>query len=153
MLPKRRLQDFESFEREEDYQLRFMSFYREKILDHYRNPRNRKKLSQPDGHFHLDNPLCGDEVDVWAKVRNNVIKDIGFVATGCAISIAAASMLSELIKGKKITEVQKLGQKDIDTLLKIDLSPSRVKCALLGLTALKTCLKHNQKNSKRKLQK
>ena len=125
-----------------------MSFYREKILDHYRNPRNFGELENADTSYHLDNPLCGDVVDVYLKMRNTIVEDVRFTAEGCAISIAAMSMLTDAVKNKDIAVVQSMGADDITLLLGIPLTPSRINCALLGLTALQACLIH--KNSKKK---
>jgi nitrogen fixation NifU-like protein len=117
-------------------------FYRQKILDHYKNPYNRGKFSNPDCHSRLDNPLCGDIIDIYLKISNNKIKDIKFKAEGCAISIAAMSMLSERVKGRKIKEVLSLKKEDILEMLGIPLSATRLKCGILGLTALRQCLEH-----------
>ena len=117
-----------------------MKFYRQKILDHYKNPRNRGQIANADCHSHLDNPLCGDIIDVYLKISNNKIKDIKFKAEGCAISIAAMSMLSERVKGQKIKEVLSLKKQDILEMLGIQLSATRLKCGILGLTALRQCL-------------
>ncbi len=118
-----------------------MSFYREKILDHYRNPRNAGVLEDADCAAHLDNPLCGDLVDVFVKLRDNNIEDVRFQAEGCAISIAAMSMLSEKIKKMPRTAVLKLSEDDMITLIGIPLTTSRIKCGTLGLTALQSALK------------
>lgn len=118
-----------------------MSFYREKILDHYRNPRNAGVLKDADCAHHLDNPLCGDSVDVFVKLRDNRIEDVRFQAEGCAISIAAMSMLSEKIKGMTRTAVLKLSEDDIIALLGISLTVSRIQCGMLGLSAVQSALK------------
>ena len=70
--------------------------YREIILDHYRNPRNKGRISDADVSFHDSNPLCGDEIDIHLKVEDNIVKDIKFEGRGCAISQASASMLTEI---------------------------------------------------------
>lgn len=113
-----------------------MSLYREKILDHYRNPRHFGEMEDADVSYHLDNPLCGDAVDIFIQVRNNKIEKVQFNAEGCAISIAATSMLLEQIKGVKIKDVQALTQESVTKMLGIPLTPSRFKCALLGLQAV-----------------
>jgi nitrogen fixation NifU-like protein len=115
-------------------------FYREKILDHYKKPRNAGVLHDPDCAAYLDNPLCGDSVDVFVKLRDNKIMDIAFKAEGCAISIAAMSMLSEKIKGMTRAEVLKMSEEDITVLLGISLTLSRIKCGTLGLIALQSAL-------------
>lgn len=119
-----------------------MSFYREKILDHYRNPRNAGVLEDADCAAHYDNPLCGDEVDVSLKIKDNKIEAVKFDSQGCAISIAAASMLFEKVKGMPRQEVLKLSEDDMIALLGIPLTISRLKCGTLGLIALQSALKN-----------
>jgi len=114
--------------------------YKELILDYYRNPRNFGKLEKFDISAHDTNPLCGDEVDIQIKVGSGgKIEEIKFSGKGCAISQAAASMLTELAKGKQLEWVKQLSKKDILELLgNPELGPSRIKCALLGMKVLKT---------------
>ena len=114
--------------------------YREVILDYYRNPRNFGKLESFDISSHDTNPLCGDEIDMQIKVGDkNDISDIKFSGKGCAISLASASMLTELAKGKELSWVKVLAKEDIVKMLgNPDLGPSRIKCALLGMKVLKT---------------
>ena len=114
--------------------------YREIILDYYRNPRNFGKLEQFDISAHDSNPLCGDEIDIQVKVGDGGrIGDIMFSGKGCAISLASASMLTELAKGKPLGWVKEVAKEDVFHLLgDPDLGPARVKCALLGLKVLKT---------------
>jgi nitrogen fixation NifU-like protein len=122
-----------------------MSIYQEVILDHYRNPRNAKLLSDPTGSIHLTNPFCGDTITLQIKEEGTIITDVGYSASGCAISIATASMLSELIIGKTKEEVLKLDKDDIMEMLHITLSPNRLKCALLSLEAVHKVIT-NKKN-------
>jgi nitrogen fixation NifU-like protein len=114
--------------------------YKELILDYYRNPRNFGKLEKFDISAHDTNPLCGDEVDIQIKVGSEgKIEEVKFSGKGCAISQAAASMLTELAKGKQLEWVKQLSKKDILELLgNPELGPSRIKCALLGMKVLKT---------------
>ena len=79
--------------------------YREIILDHYRNPRNKGKLADADVSIHDSNPLCGDEIDIHLRVDKDMIKDIKFEGRGCAISQASASMLTELVMDKPLSVV------------------------------------------------
>ncbi len=109
----------------------------EEILDHYKNPRNFGKIENPDIRFHDSNPLCGDEIEIMIKLNSNKVKDVKFIAKGCAISIASASMLSEKIKNQDTGFIKNLKNQDIFDMLSINLSPIRVKCALLSLVALK----------------
>lgn len=112
--------------------------YREIILDHYRNPRNKGKLPQADVGPHDSNPLCGDEIDIHLKVEQGKIKDIKFEGRGCAISQASASMLTEMVMDKPLTAVKDLAKDDIlENIGLMNLGPARIKCALLSLKVLK----------------
>ena len=112
--------------------------YREIILDHYRNPRNKGRIPDADVSIHDSNPLCGDEIDIHLKVDGDTIKDIKFEGRGCAISQASASMLTEMVNGKPLTLVKDLTKDDIlENIGLTNLGPARVKCALLSLKVLK----------------
>ncbi|HET6800779.1 MAG TPA: SUF system NifU family Fe-S cluster assembly protein [Nitrososphaeraceae archaeon] len=112
--------------------------YREIILDHYRNPRNKGKLPHADVSTHDSNPLCGDEIDIHLKVEQGKIKDIKFEGRGCAISQASASMLTEMVLDKPLTAVKDLAKDDIlENIGLMNLGPARIKCALLSLKVLK----------------
>jgi len=119
-----------------------MDFYREDILDHARNPRNLGKLPNPTLEAHVPNPLCGDVVDLTLVLEGNPPKVIrvGFEADACAISVAAASILTEKIKGKTKKELEKLTEKEVLSWFGGSLTPSRVECALLPLKALREAL-------------
>lgn len=118
-----------------------LDMYAENILDHYRNPKNFGKMEKPDAKFRELNPLCGDEYEFQLKFSDGYAKDVKFNGDGCAISMASASMLSEFVKGKKISEIRKISPDDVFKLLGITVSPARIKCALLPLSVLKNCLK------------
>ena len=112
--------------------------YREIILDHYRNPRNKGKLSNADISIHDSNPLCGDEIDIHLKVEQDRIKDIKFEGRGCAISQASASMLTEMVLDKPLNTVKDLTKEEIlENIGLLNLGPARIKCALLSLKVLK----------------
>jgi nitrogen fixation protein NifU and related proteins len=112
--------------------------YREIILDHYRNPRNKGKLSNADVSIHDSNPLCGDEIDIHLKIEEEKVKDIKFEGRGCAISQASASMLTEMIMDKPLTTVKGLTKEDVlENIGLMNLGPARIKCALLSLKVLK----------------
>ena len=112
--------------------------YREIILDHYRNPRNKGKLPGADVSIHDSNPLCGDEIDIHLKVDGDKIKDVKFEGRGCAISQASASMLTEMVMGKPLTAIRDLSKDDIlENIGLTSLGPARIKCALLSLKVLK----------------
>ncbi len=112
------------------------NFYNKIILNNYKNPRNFGTLKQPSASSKLNNSACGDIVRIDLKVKANNIQEIKFTAQGCAISIAAASLLTEHVLGKKTDYVEAMKEKDILNLLPIQLSPTRVKCALLSLEVL-----------------
>ncbi|MBI4173633.1 MAG: iron-sulfur cluster assembly scaffold protein [Candidatus Aenigmarchaeota archaeon] len=108
------------------------------ILDYYRNPRNKGVLENADAHAHDSNPLCGDELAIFLKLGpDGRIAKATFDGKGCAISQAAAGMLTELLVGKTLEQAARLAKDDILKLLGIDLGPSRMKCALLSLKVAK----------------
>lgn len=113
-------------------------FYRENILDHYRNPRNKGQLEDPTHTHEEDNPLCGDVIRIDLHVNDqDVIDEVRFDGHGCAISQASASMLTEMIEGKTLEESKELSKEDILEALGIEIGPVRLKCALLSLKVLK----------------
>jgi nitrogen fixation NifU-like protein len=116
-------------------------FYRELILDYYRNPRNFGKLDPHDIAAKDLNPLCGDEIEMQIRVSpdKDKIEEIRFIGKGCAISQASASMLTEMAKGKPLEWVKVLSREDILKMLGTsDLGPARIKCAMLSVKVLKT---------------
>jgi len=112
-------------------------FYREFILDHYKNPRNFGRLEPADITHEEYNPLCGDLVGMDLQVRDGVIEDVRFHGRGCAISQASASLLTERLKGMSLDEARQISKDDVLDELGIDISPARLKCALLSLKVLK----------------
>lgn len=123
--------------------------YREVILDHYRAPRNRGKLDPSDIDLHRDNPLCGDEVHLYARVEDGKVTEIAFEGRGCSISQASVSMMTEKLKGADVADAEKLagdfkqmmqGENpedpdslgDLQSLQGVQKYPVRIKCALLG---------------------
>ena len=116
----------------------FDDMYRENILDHSRNMRNRGLLEPADIAFEATNPLCGDRLRLTMRVdENNRIVAVGWDGEGCAISQASASMLGERILGMTLEEARQITKEDIFEMLGISLSMNRIKCALLSLKALK----------------
>lgn len=146
------------------------SLYREVILDHYRNPRNRGKLDHPDAHGEGHNPLCGDELTLDLRLEDERVVEIAVEGQGCSISQASASMMSQAIKGKTLDEVRNLiasfkGMMDIETpptevgidvdrpgavlgdleaLQGVRKFPVRIKCANLAWTTLEEALESSQ---------
>ena len=114
-------------------------FYRDFILDHYRNPRNFGTLEHPTVSAEDLNPLCGDQIRMDLAVNGSgVVEDVRFSGKGCAISQASASMLTEEIKGMKLEDVAKLTKDAVLENVGIGISPTRMKCATLGLRVLKS---------------
>jgi nitrogen fixation NifU-like protein len=116
--------------------------YRELILDHYKNPRGHGVLEGADVRAEGENPLCGDEVTISVKFGDDgdTIADVGFEGRGCAISQAATSMLTEMVRGRKASEVAELPKEELLDEIGIPLTPIRLKCAILGLGVLKVAL-------------
>ena len=112
-------------------------FYREFILDHYKNSRNFARLEGADVSHEEYNPLCGDLVGMDFRLRDGVIEDVRFHGRGCAISQASASLLTERLMGMSLDEARQISRDDVLEQLGIDISPARLKCALLSLKVLK----------------
>jgi nitrogen fixation NifU-like protein len=113
-------------------------FYKEYILDHYRNPRNFGHLEKADAAAEDLNPLCGDKIRFELELEDGRVKNVRFSGKGCAISQASASMLSESIKGQKLEDVARMSREEVLENVGIGISPARMKCALLGLKVLKS---------------
>lgn len=113
-----------------------MTIYADIILDHYHYPRNNTSLIEPTATVDVENPLCGDSLHMEVKVENSIIKEIGYTGEGCAIAIASASILSEYALGKDLSKLVDVKRDDMLGLLHIELTPNRVKCALLSWEAL-----------------
>lgn len=113
------------------------ALYREAILDHYKHPRRKGHLENPDIQHHDHNPFCGDEITIQLKVADDVVVDAAFDGRGCAISQATASMLMEEVVGKSLDELKQLDKAYILEMLGIEIGPVRLKCALLSLKVLK----------------
>ena len=112
--------------------------YREIILDHYRNPRNKGTIDNADVVIHDSNPLCGDQIDIYLKVVEGQVKDIKFDGKGCAISQASASMLTEMVMDKPLTTAKDISKDEVlENIGLTNLGPARIKCALLSLKVLK----------------
>jgi nitrogen fixation NifU-like protein len=116
-------------------------FYRENILEHYRNPSFKGHLD-PHTHTHEENnPVCGDQIRIDLLVNDEqVIEKVAFSGHGCAISQASASMLMEMIQGKSLAEAKQLDKAAILEALGIEIGPVRLKCALLSLKVFKACV-------------
>lgn len=116
-------------------------FYRELIVDRYKNPIYKGSLDPHDYSYEDENPLCGDHIKIDLQIDNdNVIRNAAFSGHGCAISQASADLLLESIIGKRIEDVKAISKETILELLGIELGPVRLKCALLSLKVLKAGL-------------
>jgi nitrogen fixation protein NifU and related proteins len=114
--------------------------YRDYILEHYRRPHNFGVLEEPTAKYEGANPLCGDRITMMLGIRDGVVADVAFTGRGCAISQASASLLTDEIKGKSVDEVARLTSADVLDLIGIEISPARLKCALLSLDTLEHAL-------------
>ena len=132
--------------------------YREIILDHYQNPRNRHELADSDAASHGHNPLCGDEVDVFVKVDDGRVAALGFTSRGCSISQATASMMTESVTGHRLDEADQMvaafkgmmleggtlerfpEMEELEALQGVKKYPVRIKCTLLPWNTLKEAL-------------
>lgn len=110
---------------------------REIILEHYKAPRNYGTIENADITYEDNNPFCGDELRIDIRLSGDVVEEIKFSGKGCSISIAAASMLTEEVEGKRLEELRDFGKDEMLELLDIPLGPVRVKCGLLALKVLK----------------
>ena len=125
-----------------------MDIYREQILDLYKNPKNRGKMGNPTVAYEEYNPLCGDKIFLQLLIEGGKIVDVKFSGEGCAISTAAASLLSDYIKGKDLANIRKIKADDILQLLGLEsLTPARLKCALLPLEGLRHTLSRYQEGN------
>jgi len=119
-----------------------LEIYKEHILDLYKNPHNKGNLKNPTYEFSKNNPICGDEIKIQIVTEKDKIKDIRFSGEGCAISQASASMLTDKIKNMPLKKIKNLNKDDILEMLKIPISYTRIKCALLPLDAIKGALEN-----------
>ncbi len=110
--------------------------YKENLIDHYKHPHNFGILNKPTFSSKGNNPLCGDQVEIFAEVKDDKISDIKFSGSGCAISMASASMLTDKIKGMEVDKIKNIKDKDIFKMIGTDLGVVRAKCGLLGLKTL-----------------
>ncbi len=138
--------------------------YQEVIFDHNRNPRNFRVMENPDREVEGFNPLCGDKLTLFLKIKDGIIEDASFQGSGCAISTASVSLMTEIIKGKTIEEAEEIfemfhkmttgedGEIDLDAIGKLAVLagvreyPARVKCATLAWHTLDAALKNKEKS-------
>lgn len=113
-----------------------MNIYQDLLLDHYHYPRNRDKLANPDFSSKKHNPSCGDSIQLSGYITGKIVKKVVFEGKGCVISQATASMLTQAVINKKLTEIHQLDKNFISRMIGIQLGPIRIKCSLLPLIAL-----------------
>ncbi|PIR74720.1 MAG: Fe-S cluster protein [Candidatus Magasanikbacteria bacterium CG10_big_fil_rev_8_21_14_0_10_47_10] len=117
-----------------------MDIYREYILDLYKNPLNKKRLPAADVSGQGDNASCGDVISMQLRFENDIVIDIGFQGDGCAISQAAASLITDEVKGKSIADIALISDGQMMDMLQIPISHTRHKCALLALKTIKKAI-------------
>ena len=133
--------------------------YQSVILDHNKSPRNFRKLADASAHAEGRNPLCGDHFDIWVRLQGDVIEDVSFEGQGCAISKASASMMTQAVKGKTVSEARALFDRfhevvtgtatgalpgKLEVFRGVSAFPIRVKCATLSWHAMKAALENHQ---------
>ncbi|MEM4258576.1 MAG: Fe-S cluster assembly scaffold protein NifU [Candidatus Thermoplasmatota archaeon] len=123
--------------------------YSKKVMDHFMNPRNVGVIENPDGYGKVGNPVCGDVMEIFIKVHNNIITDIKFRTFGCGSAIATSSMVTELAKGKTLDEALRLTRKDVADELD-GLPPQKMHCSNLAADALHAAIKNYQQKQKLK---
>jgi len=119
--------------------------YSEKVMDHFRNPRNVGSMEKPDGVGSVGNPVCGDLMEIYIKVDGDKISDIKFKTFGCGSAIATSSMVTELAKGKNLDEAMKINRNDVAKELD-GLPPRKMHCSNLAADALKSAIKNYLEN-------
>jgi nitrogen fixation protein NifU and related proteins len=124
--------------------------YSEKVMEHFKNPRNVGDMDNPDGIGHVGNPVCGDIMELYIKVKDNIITDAMFKTFGCGAAIATSSMVTELVKGKSIDEALKISNSAVAEALG-GLPPVKMHCSVLAEEALKSAIDdYKSKQAKKK---
>ncbi|MCD6236858.1 MAG: Fe-S cluster assembly scaffold protein NifU [Thermoplasmata archaeon] len=121
--------------------------YSKKVIEHFRNPRNMGEIKNADGVGTVGNPVCGDTMTLYIKVKNNRITDIKFKTFGCAAAIATSSMITELAKGKTLEEAEKITRDDVANELE-GLPPIKMHCSNLAADALKAAIEDYRKKKR-----
>lgn len=123
--------------------------YTEKVLEHFRNPRNVGRIEDADGVGKVGNPLCGDVMVMYLKIRDDRIEDAKFETFGCGAAIATSSMATELIKGKTIEEALRVTNKAVAEALG-GLPPHKMHCSVLAEEAIRAAIEDYQAKRRRK---
>ncbi len=123
--------------------------YSEKVMDHFKNPRNVGEMPDADGIGHVGNPQCGDIMEMYIKVRNGIIVDAKFKTLGCGAAISTSSMVTELVKGKTVDEALKISNRAVAEALG-GLPPVKMHCSVLAENALKGAIDDYFKKKEKK---
>jgi len=124
------------------------SQYSEKVMEHFKNPRNVGEIENPDGIGHVGNPVCGDIMELYIKVDNGIITDAKFKTFGCGAAIATSSMVTEMVKGKSVEEASEISNRAVATALG-GLPPVKMHCSVLAEEALKSAIEDYLSKSKK----
>ena len=125
------------------------TMYSEKVMDHFRNPRNVGEMENPDGIGHVGNPTCGDIMEIYIKVKDNIITDVKFKTFGCGAAIATSSMATEMVKGKTLEEALEVSNRAVAEALD-GLPPVKMHCSVLAEQALKLAIDDYRSRQKAK---
>jgi nitrogen fixation protein NifU and related proteins len=124
------------------------SLYSPKVMDHFKNPKNIGAIENPDGVGHVGNPVCGDVMELYIKVDNNIITDVKFKTFGCGAAIATSSIATEMVKGKSIEEALEISNKAVAEALD-GLPPIKMHCSVLAEEAIKSAIEDYYKKIKK----
>ena len=122
--------------------------YSQKVMEHFMHPRNVGQMENPDGVGHVGNPICGDIMELYIKVKDNIIVDAKFKTFGCGAAIATSSMVTELVKGKTIGQALEISNKTVAEALD-GLPPVKMHCSMLAEEALKLAIEDYRKKQKK----
>lgn len=121
--------------------------YTEKVIEHFKNPRNQGSIDNPDATGELGNPACGDVMKIYLKIKDNQVEDIKFETLGCAAAIAVSSAMTEIVKGKSLEEAEQVSKDEVVEALG-GLPEMKVHCSVLGIDALKKAIQNYRENNK-----
>lgn len=123
-----------------------MPFYSEKVMDHFQNPRNVGEIADADGKGEIGNPVCGDMMTFYIKVKDNTLEDVKYKTFGCGAAIAVSSIVSEMAKGKTLDEAMQITNASVAVELG-GLPPNKMHCSNLGADALHRAIEDYRKNA------
>lgn len=114
-----------------------LDMYAEELIYNYEHPKNKGALEKPSAEMHEENISCGDRITVYLKIDGDTVSDVKFDGTGCVISMGTSSILTDFLKGKKVSEIEAFGKEKLLELINIDPGPVRMHCATLSLRAIR----------------